>query len=380
VTFPRECDVVYSHDALPTFELGISESVWTALLDDWANGYANKEAGLEYKPERPLDSFRYGDEVITNASVRLRGNPRWWAGQNKMQFEISFNAYDKEGRFHGLRHVLFDAARSNRSFLRDRLALSVMRDVGLPTPCANNARVIVNDTYYGLFTNIEKIDKGFLERNFAEANGNLYKRARWEQKTNEDQPDDERLDALRDATTTLELDRYMDLDEALLEWAAEAVLPDGDGAWAGGLNFYLYDHRETGFMILPWDLDATFTRLDYDVDPMTYLKEDDHGRPFYDLALSDPALRTAYMAALEHVLTTGYRADVLQARIDAWAAQIAQAAADDVNKPFTTDEHLAQMAEEREFVAQRAAFVAEWLSCWQGGGEDTDGDGRCEPL
>jgi hypothetical protein len=69
---------------------------------------------------------------------------------------------------------------------------------------------------------------------------------------------------------------------------------------------------------------------------------------------------------------------VLQRRIDAWAAQIATAAAQDPNKPFSTAEHLDQVAEKRAFVADRAAFLAAWLRCWRDGGTRDD-DGTCDP-
>ena len=40
--------------------------------------------------------------------------------------------------------------------LEERLALSYLTDVGLPTACSNHARLDVNGAYYGLFGNIEQ--------------------------------------------------------------------------------------------------------------------------------------------------------------------------------------------------------------------------------
>ncbi len=369
---PRGCPDIYKQDLLPTFELTIAPSVLSQLKDEWA------EANDENKPDHPLQRFRYEDIEITSASIRLRGNDKWWAEQKKMQFEVSFNTYDKSGRFMGLKHVLFDAARYNESFLRDRLALKILRDVGVPAPCANNARLVLNGDYYGLFTSIEKVDSEFLERWFEEPNGDLYKRANWEKKTNEDDKDDSHLEALLDADTVKELDAVMNLDEAILEWAAEAVLPDADGAWAGGLNYYVYDDPKTGFNVIPWDLDATFDRLPADTDPYVYLKPNDWGRPFYAIATKDPGWFGKYVEAIAFVLAQGYDVPTLQARIDAWAAQIAEAAASDPNKPFSTQAHLDAVKAQRSYVAARAAFVKKWLKCWQDGGTKGE-DGKCDP-
>ena len=379
VVYPKPCDTIYSQDILPTFELKIAQDTWDQLYQEWLHGHENELAGLDPNPEHPLDEFKYENTVITNASIRLRGNTIWWLDEVKMQFEISFNTYDPDGRFRGMRHLDFDAAASNVSFLRDRLGLAMLRDAGLPAPCANNAKIYVNGVYYGLFTNLEKIDKSFLSRNYPDNDGDLWKRVGWEVKTNEDVATPDRLNALKAATTVDEMAAYLDMEQATLEWATEAVMPDNDGAWAGGYNFYLYDDPTSGkFLIIPYDLDSTFTRVPFDADPVTYLKPMDHGRPWYDLTVADPTWLAKYKAKIPWVLENAYNVDVLQSRIDTWSAQIFEAAEQDVNKPFTTQAHLSKVAEKREYVAKRAAFVKNWI-CYDNGGTDIDGDGNCDP-
>lgn len=369
---PKGCPKIYAQDLLPTFEIEISDGELAELHEEWL-------AADDYNtPEHPLIAFKYEDIVVTDATARLRGNATWWPQQGKMQLEISFNTYNDKGRFKGLRKLLFDAAAANTSFLRDRLAMTVLQDVGLPTPCANNARLVLNGEYYGLFTSIEKIDKEFLERRFEDPEGDLYKRAKWAKKTNESDKDNSDLEDLLDADDVDELLEQMNLEQALLEWAAEAVMPDGDGAWAGGLNYYLYDDPKTGFNVLPWDMDATFTRLPHDTDPYVYLKPNDWGRPFYTIATADPEWFAKYIEKIEYVLEHGYKVDVLQARMDAWAAQIATAAAEDPNKPFSTSDHIAGVKAQRSYVSKRAAFVKEWLKCWKDGGTKNM-DGTCQP-
>jgi len=370
---PKGCPDIYSQDILPTFEIELASSELADLKQEW------EAANDDNKPEHPVKQFKYQDQIVTYASVRLRGNDTWWHGQKKMQLEVSFNTYDKKGRFQGLKKILFDAAEYNRTFLRDRLAMHIFRDVGLPAPCANNARLILNGEYYGLFTSIEKVDSEFIERWFEFDEGNLYKRGgSWEKKTNEEDPDESDIEALEDAKSLADLDAIMNLDQAVLEWAAEAVIPDNDGAWAGGLNLYLYNDPKTGFNLIPWDKDATFDRVEPDVDPYTYIKPNDKGRPEYDIVTDDPEYFVKYIAAIEHVLATGYDVGVLHARMDAWSAQIEEAALSDPNKPFTNKEYGSALADMREFISERAAFVDAWLDCWRGGGKKS-GSGQCVP-
>lgn len=379
VWMPKGCPDIYAQDLLPTFEVEFSAGELAEIEAEWA---ALDDSNLD---EHPLLKFKYEDIVITDASARLRGNDSHWATQGKMQLEVSFNTYDDTGRFMGLKHVLFDAAEYNTSYLRDRLALSIMRDVGLPAPCANNARLVLNGGYYGLFTSIEKVDSELIERYFEDSSGNLYKRGGgtlgWKRKNNEEAPGEGDIQALVDAKNLGDLLAVLNLEQAILEWAAEAVIPDRDGLWGGGLNGYTYNDPAGGFNMIPWDLDDSFTRLTPDVDPITWKKpvEVFHGRPFYDIAMADPVWFAKYVEAIAFVLETGYDVDVLQDRIDTWAAQIAAAAKDDPNRPFTLAQHLAKIEEKHDFVADRADFLAEWLECWQNGGVNANNDGVCVP-
>jgi hypothetical protein len=314
-------------------------------------------------------------------AFRLRGNPTYWHDQNKLQFQISFNEYQKGGRFLGLKKILLDAAAYNRHFLRDRLSMAIMRDLGITAPCVNNAKLYINGEYYGLYTNIEKLDSNFLKRTYPEdPSGDLWKRAGWTLKSNEDTSDSTRMDALRDASTVAEMEALLDVEQAIMIWAVDAVIPNSDGFWAGGFNFYLYDDPIRGkFVVLPWDLDNTFTRLEPDVDPVTWRKTVRfHGRPWYDLMIADPAWFQVYIDTIDRVLRDGYVVSRMSDRIDQWSEQIEEAAFADYNKGWSNQVYLEQREVLRQYVTDRAAFVAEWLSCWQNGGTN-DGSGKCLP-
>jgi hypothetical protein len=380
------CHGIYAQDLLPTFELTISPNVWETLEWEWENGQANEDLEVDPHPYHPLTEFRYNDIVITDAKIRLRGNPTNWDAENKMQFQIDFAEYHDSGHFLGLTKLLFDAAMYNRHMLRDRLSLSIMRDMGVEAPCANHARVNVNGEYYGLFTNLEKLDENFLERVFDDPTGDLWDRHNWELETNLDTANDSRLEQLKDAETIEELETYLDLEQALAVFAAEAIIPNSDGMWAGGLNFYLYDDPLRGkFVLLPWDLDNTFERFngppdsDYPInpDPVVWEKATTHGRPLYELALEEPEWFFYYIQRLEQQLESGYVVDELHARIDSWTAQIQDSVFEDTNKPWSNDLYLSKVEELHDFVEGRHDFMTTWLVCWQDSGVP-DEDGYCE--
>ena len=79
-----------------------------------------------------------------------------------------------------------------------------------------------------------------------------------------------RLDAFWAATTPDATAAIADMDEALQEWAGEAMLADPDGYWIGHWNWFIYDHPTRGWLWIPHDLDVVINWLDPRIDPIYY--------------------------------------------------------------------------------------------------------------
>lgn len=405
------CHAIYAQDHFPEFHLVVQDIVWDKLQYYWDNGeLLEDDPDEDAKEYLPLEVFRYQhpgyDEIeIYDAEIRLRGNETNWdpLPGDKMQFQIGFHVNDPEtGNFLGLERILFDAATFNRTMMRDRLALQILRDVGVPAPCANNARVYVDVEYldpaeeaesgaeffYGVFTNIEKLDETYLERAWADPSGDLWKRASWELKTNVETSTDTRLDALEAAMTLATVETYLDLEAALRLFAADAALPDSDGPWAGGLNYYLYDDPSSGkFQLLPWDLDNTFDRFDDtepggayppNPDPIVWEKANTWGRPWFDLPLEDPIWHAYFIDMMREVVDLGYQPDILHARIDDYDAQIRDAVHADAYKPYPNDTYDYKVEQLHDHIQDQYEFLEQWLACWEGGGTP-DAEGYCVP-
>ena len=139
---PGPCADVFSDDQLTTYELQINATEWAALVNDFNSMQANRTANLDYHPYHNVDEFKYGDEVLHNVLIRLKGWSSWWQAQvdnpPKMQFVLAFDGVDTHQRFHGLRKVELDMPRINPSYLRQRVALSYLRALGVPAECANS--------------------------------------------------------------------------------------------------------------------------------------------------------------------------------------------------------------------------------------------------
>jgi spore coat protein CotH len=360
--WPKACAGLYDEDALPEFNLEFSAAEWSGMQSDC------RSSTQRY---RPL-ALTYDGETV-DAMARLKGNWSWSC--DKLQFIVSFNEEDPDARFHGLRKLMFDAPWYDRTLLHERLAFPLFAERGLPYSCVNNARISVNGEYYGVYANLERIDHEYLERNFEEFGGNLYQGGA-ELKTNEDVGDTRDLTELRNAATVDEIAALVDLDEAVAEWAMEAMIPAMDNYWAGvEINYYLYDHPSRGFLYLPYDLDISFGDASYTdgslvwpqsltVDPITWEHSGWRKETLLKIVLADSFWCERFVEELEQARAV-YDPDTLIARLDRWDAQIADAYADDPHTPYSAREHAEGISLLREFIPARAEFVDDWLA--QGG-------------
>jgi spore coat protein CotH len=211
-------------------------------------------------------------QTYAEAHCRRKGTPEIWPTEKKPQIIVRFNLINKQGRFRGLRRLnLEHFDQEIAAPIRDRLGMWIMREAGLDAPRVNHARVFKDGAMLGLYMNIEAIDKEFLEDHFgtADSDGNLWESG-WDLKTNEDMPNLTRLQAFNALVASeplngdhtnffAQLDAMVDIDQVLLEMAAETAALTDDNFSNGAENYFIYDHPKRGFMVLPWDLDTIYS-------------------------------------------------------------------------------------------------------------------------
>ncbi len=383
------CSPLFAQDIVPEYRVTIADAEWAALEDEFLHRVEREAQGLDVHPYHPISLDYAVDGSVTNVPnvlIRLKGQSSWIQSiqidpEPKMQFVLAFNEVDPNARFEGVRKVELDMPRSDRTFLQHRIGLSFLREAGLPAQCANSARLVINGSYYGFYTHIERQDKEWLQRLYGKTddNGDLWESGRII-KTNEETFSWDRLDSLWNMT---ELDTFYDLvdeDASFDEWAGEAVIGDADGYYNGRANFMLYDHPTRGFVWMPSDLDTT---MDEDFLPPTsppvvppaiggsrWERDWFH----YLWVVQDPPSLDQYIGALDTMLAK-LDPDELETRISQYAAQIAPHVEADPRKPFTMADHDHAVSQMLDYPAARAAYLDSWLDCWVSGGDDADADG-----
>jgi hypothetical protein len=306
----------------------------------------------------------------TPASCRRKGDPLDWLIEKKPQIVVRFNRTDSSGRFRGLRRLNLESFDGTSAPIRDRIGMWLMREAGVNAPRANNARVFKDGAYLGLYQNIEALDKEFLEDHFgADANGNLWEDG-FDLKTNEDMPNQSRLDELNALVERESLNgdhtaffaalaTRIDVPQFLLEMAAETALLAQDNFSNGSSNFSYYEHPKRGFMVLPWDFDSIFTEAPVTADLYDYRGVSDEPNKMRRLMNQNPLWKKQFDDALVQI--RDQHLSRVPAKVDQVCALIREAVRTDPNRTATFADFETDCTLVKTRVTQRIAAIKQVL-------------------
>ena len=250
------CADLFDEGRCGTYSVDISDDSWAAIEVEFHN-LAALESGADFAVYHPV-TFHLGSETVTDAAIKLHGQSSWAqtvmldGDRAKMQFDVSFDQIDPNGKFHGVSKLVFDMPRSDWTFLHDRVSQHWLRQIGILAPCSASARLDINGAYYGLYVaRGGRGQPGGASSSFPQnPNGDLWKGAT-QIETNRANPNYARLKQFNGASDLASLAAIVDIPNSLTSWAAEALLNDSDGYYGGSHNFYLYDQGRPGTSSCP---------------------------------------------------------------------------------------------------------------------------------
>jgi spore coat protein CotH len=350
-------DEIFAADRVPRFDIEVSAAAQSELA-------ANEAAGEHKRYVRA--QLRYGNEALRDVGLRIKGETNRTPFDRKPAFKIKFDEFVPGQALAGLKRLTLNNLGEDPSAIAERLAYDLFRAAKLPAPRANNAVVYVNGSYYGIYANVESVDKGLLRRCFSDASGNLYEEEQadflpgneqnFELQTNEllaDRSDLRRLiDTLHRTSATSfvsDMESVLDLERFLWFTALEGLTNHWDMYGYTRFypnNFHLYaDPTSAKFVFIPWGLDMAWKPFRGTAHlPMMRLAhgQDDPSEPIsagllFQRCLESPGCRARYLATL------GQAANLLDGqRLDGVAATYYQQVRDhvyaDTRKTWSNDE------------------------------------------
>lgn len=379
---PLACSPLFDQTSVPTISVTLSQSEMEALNDEFLHPRPDDDGSGLYKTWHPA-TVRIGNEVRRDAMIRLKGDWSWRQtvaldARPKAQFVIAFDRVDPASRLQGVARLELDMPRDDPTYLRERVGMHILRDLGVPAVCASSVRLALNGSYHGLYTAMEEVGDQTLPRLFPGAShGALWKHGTTLETTGSPSVYD-RQEAWKAAGDAASMRKIIDIDQALYTWAAEIVLNNADGYYGGTHNFYTYDHPTRGFQWIPTDLDSTFDYLDWNIHPIYWWEQHDPdqtaGHHFRAMML-DSTLRAKLVDAVEQVIAR-WDAPAFQALVDVWSLQIADAVRDDPHRPETLERVAEATGWLRDTVQWRPEWLKPWITCERTRqGTDADGDG-----
>lgn len=133
-----------------------------------------------------LDSLRFNGDGQLQATIEINGNTyeqvglcyrdsrSFQPGAKRNGLSLKLDYINKGQNHQGYTTIQLSSALRDPSMVREVLFYEIARQY-MPAPKANYAKVDINGEYYGLFVNVEAIDKSFLQSHFGNSDGSFYK-------------------------------------------------------------------------------------------------------------------------------------------------------------------------------------------------------------
>ncbi len=119
------------------------------------------------------------NEAYKNVAIRAKGNTSLTQvqnyGNNRYSFKIEFDHYDSTNTYYGLDKLSLNNIIQDNTYMKDFLTYQMMGYFGVNAPLCSYVQILVNGEEWGLYLAVEGVEESFLERNFGNNYGELYK-------------------------------------------------------------------------------------------------------------------------------------------------------------------------------------------------------------
>jgi hypothetical protein len=300
--------------------------------------------------DNPLDeeyhetSITFNGVTLDSVAIRTKGGSSLSSvassTSDRYSFKVDINEYVSGQTFFSLKKFTLQNSFNDPSYMREVIAYDLMDEMGVPTPEHAYVNFYVNGELFGLYLMVEAIDGKFVEKHFANSNGDLYKpdgvgsELLWlgddidsysdiNLQTNEDTTDN---GAFINFVESLDQGSSDDIDvDTLLRYMSVSTSLSNLDSYHGSLahNYYIYD-QDGVFSILPWDFNESFGTFNMDCNSVDirelYIDEPVSGalseRPYLANVFADQDNLDVYHGYLTELINGSLESDTFSARVN----------------------------------------------------------------
>lgn len=118
-------------------------------------------------------------EAQGTVGIRAKGNTSLSSvaqyDNDRYSFKIELDHYQKKKTYRGLDKLSLNNIIQDATYMKDYWSYTFMNQMGLASPLCSYTEIYVNGEYWGLYLAVEGVEEAFLERNYGEDYGELYK-------------------------------------------------------------------------------------------------------------------------------------------------------------------------------------------------------------
>jgi len=373
---------LYDSSLIRTVNITFAQSNFWNLLTANYPTKTNMAATLE------VDGVLY-DSV----GVRLRGNTSYTStgSSQKKSFNISMDYVHPNQDLMGYKTLNFNNCAGDKSFLREVFYLHQIRK-HIPAARANYIHLFLNGQDWGLYPNVQQLNKDFYEEwflsndginwradktsgpggswgdgtaalNYLGADTSLYQVPYTLKSSDVPQPWDKLVmvcstlnNSGSNLTTTLPA--VMDVDRVLWFLASEIAFTDDDSyVMKGKMDYYLYYEPETGRMTpIEYDGNSAF-QTNLATGWSAFYHSTNVNYPLLNKLLAVPAWRQRYLAHMRTIINESLDTTLCNAMLDNYKNQIDAEVNSDPKKIYTYNQFLSEITVLKNFVKNRRNFL-----------------------
>ena len=158
---------VFAHDEVIDVNIEIDEDIYEEMI---ANAM---------EEEYVTANITYDGYTCYNVAIRPKGNSSLQSvvksDSNRYSFKVDFNKYVDGQNLFGISKLNLNNIFSDPSLMAEYTGYEMLDDIDAVSSETTYIALSINDEYFGLYLAVEEIDENFLEKNYGNFDGQLYK-------------------------------------------------------------------------------------------------------------------------------------------------------------------------------------------------------------
>jgi hypothetical protein len=379
----------------PLYDLGTVRTLFFEFEDAWWESelMAFKNTDIEVPATLTVDGKTYKD-----VGIQFRGSSsfRMVPEGLKHSLNVSMDAFVKGQSLMGFSTLNLLNGHVDPSFLHAVLYLQASREF-IPAPKANYVRVVINGESWGIYANVEQVNKVFLREWYKTDGGTRWKapgsphgragleywgddpqryKRTYEIKTKDDPNAWQALIHLTKVLNTTPPEKLeaaltpiLDIDNALRFLALDNTFVNNDGYWVRASDYDIYMDPTGKFHLIQHDVNEAFGGVGGGFpmeagpggpDPLVGLN--DSTKPLRSKLLAVPSLRAKYLTYTREIATKWLDWKQLEPLATKYRALIAADVKADSRKIYSFGQFEQGPAELKAFLDQRRPLVLNYKS------------------